>query len=156
MQMHPRDPPAPDKPRIDRFEVMRIGCLNRQKQLLSEQEEEAREFSLSKHSGAFRSGSIFQCFPGATSTELMTSIGKPTPHLAVFDPGIPIYNWRGNERGIMQLLLLPRQFSLLHVLSIPAHPAAASWPKKAHSCPERREVESTAKSACHSDTPAAR
>ena len=69
----------------------------------SEQEEEAREFSLSKHSGAFRSGSIFQCFPGAMSTELMTSIGKPTPHLAVFDPGIPIYNWRGNERGIMQL-----------------------------------------------------
>ena len=67
---------------------------------LSEQEEEAREFSLSKHSGAFRSGSIFQCFPGARSTELMTSIGKPTPHLAVFDPGIPIYNWRGNERGI--------------------------------------------------------
>eukprot|EP01043_Picozoa_sp_COSAG02_P046785 COSAG02_NODE_4412_length_5386_cov_8.158880_5_plen_87_part_01 len=32
------------------------------------QEEEAREFSLSKHSGAFRSGSIFQCFPGAMST----------------------------------------------------------------------------------------
>jgi hypothetical protein len=46
------------------------------------------------------------------STELMTSIGKPTPHLAVFDPGIPIYNWRGNERGIMQLFLLPGQFSL--------------------------------------------
>jgi hypothetical protein len=44
----------------------------------SEQEEEAREFSLSKHSGAFKSGSIFQCFPGATSTELMTSIGKHT------------------------------------------------------------------------------
>jgi hypothetical protein len=44
--------------------------------------------------------------------ELMTSIGKPTPHLAVFDPGIPIYNWRGNERGIMQLFLLPGQFSL--------------------------------------------
>jgi hypothetical protein len=42
----------------------------------------------------------------------MTSIGKPTPHLAVFDPGIPIYNWRGNERGIMQPLLLPGQFSL--------------------------------------------
>ena len=79
---------------------------------LSEQEEEAREFSLSRHSGAFKSGSIFQCFPGARSTELMTSIGKPTPHLAVFDPGIPIYNWRGNERGILQLFLLPGQFSL--------------------------------------------
>ena len=79
---------------------------------LSEQEEEAREFSLSKHSGAFRSGSIFQCFPGAMSTELMTSIGKHTPHLAVLDPGIPIYNWRGDERGIMQLFLLPGQFSL--------------------------------------------
>ena len=60
----------------------------------------------------FKSGSIFQCFPGAKSTELMTSIGKPTPHLAVFDPSIPIYNWRGNERGILQLFLLPGQFSL--------------------------------------------
>eukprot|EP01043_Picozoa_sp_COSAG02_P039571 COSAG02_NODE_3135_length_7303_cov_11.100222_3_plen_102_part_00 len=26
-------------------------------------------------------------------------IGKHTPHLAVIDPGIPIYNWRGNERA---------------------------------------------------------
>ncbi len=43
----------------------------------SEQEEEAREFSLSIETfRRFRSGSIFQCFPGATSmsTELMTSI----------------------------------------------------------------------------------
>ena len=75
----------------------------------SEQEEEAREFSLSKHSGAFKSGSIFQCFPGAMSTELMTtSIGKHTPHLAVLDPGIPTYNWRGNERGILQLFFATR------------------------------------------------
>eukprot|EP01043_Picozoa_sp_COSAG02_P000610 COSAG02_NODE_11_length_58539_cov_103.119473_29_plen_88_part_00 len=33
------------------------------------------------------------------STGLMTSIGKHTPHLVVLDPGIPIYNWRGNERA---------------------------------------------------------
>jgi hypothetical protein len=44
---------------------------------------------------------------------LAPPVGKHTPHLAVFDPGIPIYNWRGNERGIMQLFLLPGQFSLL-------------------------------------------
>ncbi len=86
----------------------RAGAAQVCKFQASEQEEEAREFSLSKHSGAFKSGSIFQCFPGAMSTELMTSIGKHTPHLAVLDPGIPTYNWRGNERGILQLFFATR------------------------------------------------
>jgi hypothetical protein len=33
------------------------------------------------------------------STELMTSTGKHTPHLAAIDPGMTIYNWGGNKRA---------------------------------------------------------